>query len=128
MSHSESFDLCACRQILTNNIPVDAGHFCDAVERLCGSFILSYRFVMGGGVLHGITLPRSWFIGLLRSFPPLDKNTTYIPHFVHDAIELLRRIDLQRERYKPRAIDDQQFKHDGSSLTPLHASACIARM
>jgi len=125
---SESFDLRACRQILVNHIPVDAGHFCDAVERLCGSFILSYRFMMEGGALHGITLPRSWFISLLRSSPPLNKDTSFIPHFVNDTIELLRRIDLQREHHRPRGIDDQQFKDNGSSLNPLHASACIARM
>jgi hypothetical protein len=125
---SEPFNLCTCRQILTNRIPVDVGHYCDALERLCGSIILSYRFGMGRGTLHGVTLPRSWFIGLLRSSPLLDKNTSYIPHFVNDTIELLRRIDLQREHYKPRTVDDQQFKHNGSKLTPLYASTYIARM
>lgn len=125
---SKFFDLCTRRQILENRIPVDASHFCDAVERLCGSFILSYRFGTERGVLHGVTLPRSWFISLLRSSPPLVKYTSYIPHFINDTIELLRRIDLQREHYKPRITDNQQFKHNGSSLAPMYASACIARM
>ena len=124
----EPFDLYTYRQILVNRIPVDVGHYCDAVERLCGSLILSYRFTMERGTLHGITLPRSWFISLLRSSPVLDKNTTYTTHFVNDTIELLRRIDLQREHYKSRTVDDQQFKHNGSKLTPLHASVYIARM
>ena len=111
-----------------NHVPVDLGHYCDAVERLCGSIILSYRFMMGRGVLHGVTLPRSWFVNLFRPFSPLDKNTTWIPHFVNDTTELLRRVDLQREHYKPRPIDAEQFKHNGSRLTPLYASAYIARM
>lgn len=123
--NSKPFDLyAASRQILVNRTPVDVGHYCDVVERLCGSLILSYRSMTERGILHGITLPRSWFINLLRSSPSLDKNTSYIPHFVNDTIELLRRIDLQREDYR----DDQQFKYNGSRLTPMCASACIARM
>ena len=112
----ESFDLYECRQILVNGIFVDIGPFCDAVERLCGLHILAYRFMTGRGILHGVTLPRSWFIGLSRSLPLLDKNTSYIPHFVNDTIELLR------------LIGGPQFKHNGSRLTPLYASVYIARM
>ena len=99
-----------------NRIPVDVGPFCDAVERLCGSFILSYRFTTERGTLHDVTLPRSWFIGLSRSLPILDKNTTYIPHFVNDAIEVLQRIDNQR------------LDHYGSRLPPLNAAVYTARM
>ena len=125
---SEHFDLYACRQILMNRVPVDVGHYCDAVERLCGSLILSYRSTMEFGILHGITLPRSWFINLLHSSPPLDKNISYIPHFVNDMIELLRRIDSQREHYGSLSVGDQQFKYNGSRLSPMCASAYIARM
>ena len=78
--------------------------------------------------MHGVTLPRSWFINLLRLRPVLDKNGTYIPHFVNDMVELLRRIDLQRERYVPQVVDNYQFKHNGSKLAPLYASVYIARM
>ncbi|KAF9647525.1 hypothetical protein BDM02DRAFT_3187952 [Thelephora ganbajun] len=116
------------RQILVNRIPVDIGPFCDAVERLCGLHILAYRFMTGRGTLHGVTLPRSWFIGLFRSLPPLGKHTSHIPHFVNDTIELLRRIDLQREHYNPQIFDNQQFKHNGSRLIPLYASVYIARI
>jgi hypothetical protein len=126
-----SLDLCTYRQILVNRIPVDLGPFCDAVERTCGLHILAHRFVTGRGTLHGVTLPRSWFISLLRSrpaAPALDKNRSYIPHFVHDTIELLRRIDLQREQYKPQDVDNCQFKYNGFRLTPLYASVYIARM
>jgi len=128
MHTSGSFNLYICREVLVKCIPVDAGPFCDAVERLCGLHILAYRFRTGRGTLHGVTLPRSWFIGLSRSLTLLDKNTSYIPHFVNDTIELLRRIDLQREIYNPQTADSQQFKHNGSRLTPLYASVHIARM
>ena len=107
---------------------MDIGPFCDAVERLCGSFILAHRFMTARGILHNVTLPRSWFINLSRSLPLLNKNTNHIPHFVNDTIELLRRIDLQRELYNPQTADSQQFKHSGSRLTPLYASVYITRM
>lgn len=111
-----SFELYDCRRILMNEIPADVGSFCDAVERLCGLYILAYRFMVGRGVLHDVTLPRSWFIGLSRSLPLLDKNTAYLPHFVNDMVELLQR------------IGGPQFKHNGSRLNPLYASVYITRM
>jgi hypothetical protein len=46
---------------------------------------------------------------------------------VNDTIDLLRRIDLQREIYNPHT-DNQQFKLDGSKLTPVYANTFIARM
>lgn len=82
----------------------------------------------GRNTLHGVTLPRSWFIGLSRSLLVLDKDTSCIPRFVNDAIELLKRIDLQREPHAPQTTDGQQFRHNGSRLTPLYASAYIVRM
>ena len=111
-----------------NRIPADLGPFCDAVERLCGLHILVHRFTTGHGTLHGVTLPRSWFLSLLRSRPIMDKNGSQIIHFVNDTIELLRRVDSQRERYSPQAVDDYQFKNSGSSLGSLYASVYIARM
>ena len=116
------------RQILVNCITVDLGPLCDTVERLCGLHILAHRFATGPGTLHGVTLPRSWFINLLRPRPDLNKNRSYIPHLVNDAIELLRKIDLQREDYDPQAKDNHQFKHNGSRLSPLWASVYISRM
>lgn len=95
---------------------MDIGTFCDAVERLCGSFILAYRFTTEHGTLHGVTLPRSWFIRLSHSLHLLDKKMDYIPHFVNDTIEFLRRIDTQ------------QFNHRGSRLSPHSTSVYIARM
>ena len=109
-------------------IPVNIGPVCDAVERLCGLHILAHRFTTTRNTLHDVTLPRSWFMSLFRSRPYLDKNTSYIPHFVNDAIELLRRIDFQRENYNPQGADNHQFKRNGTKLDPLYASTYIARM
>ena len=83
---------------------------------------------MGCGTLHGVTLPRSWFIGLSRLLPLLDKNTSHIPRFVKDTIEFLRRMDSQRELYNPQTADTHQFKYNGSRLIPFYASLYIARM
>ena len=83
---------------------------------------------MDRGTLHGITLPRSWFMRLLHRRPVLNKNRSQILHFVNDIIELLRRVDSQREHYDPKVVDDYQFKHNGLKLNPLYASVYIARM
>lgn len=109
---------------------MNIGPFCDALERLCGLHILAHRFTMDGGTLHGITLPYSWFIGLLRPRLVLDKNKSYIPHLVNDAIELLQRIDSEREDLSPQAFDNCQFKYNGFTLalSPLYASVYISRM
>lgn len=108
---------------------MNLGPVCDAVERLCGLHILAHRFTTARHTLHDVTLPRSWFMALFRSRPFLDKNTDYIPLFVRNTIELLRRIDLQRESYNSQIIvDNHQFKHNGLKLNPLHASVYIARM
>ncbi|KAF9778765.1 hypothetical protein BJ322DRAFT_1114103 [Thelephora terrestris] len=129
LDHSLILGTLYLRRILVNHIPVDLGPFCDAVERLCGLYILAHRFATGGDTLHGVTLPRSWFVSLLRSRPTLNKDTSHIPHFVHDTIELLRRTDLQREHYDPLAeVDNCQFKNNGLRLTPLYASVYIARI
>ena len=93
----------AFRQILANRVVAEIGPFCDAVERLCGSYIAAHRFKMGRGTLHDVTLPRSWLIGLSSSFKALDKNTSYLPHFVNDTIMLLRRLDSQREHSNAQA-------------------------
>ena len=107
---------------------MNLGPVCDLVERLCGLHILAHRFMKTRGTLHDVTLPRSWLMALLRSRPSLDKNISYIQHFANDVIELLRRINLQRENYDPQTVDNHQFKHDGFKLIPLYTSVYIARM
>jgi hypothetical protein len=114
--------------MLIKRIPIDVGPFCDALEKLCGFYIVSHRFIPERGILHGVTLPRSWFVGLFRLCPSLDKNISHIRRFVKVTIEFLRRIDFQRENYNPQIPDTHQFKQNGSKLNPLYASVHIARM
>jgi hypothetical protein len=114
--------------MLIKRIPVDVGPFCDALEKLCGFYIFSHRFVTERGILHGVTLPRSWFVGLFRLRLSLDKNISYIRRFVSRTTEFLRRIDFQRENYNPQIPDNHQFKQNGLRLNPLYASVYIARM
>ena len=122
----------ACRHIVVNRIPVEVGPFCDAVERLCGLFIMAHRVTTGQRTLHDVILPRSWFINLSRLLPALDKNIIYLRRFATDLTELLRhfnrRLDLQREHPSPQTTDNHQFIHNGSSLGPLYASMYIPRM
>ena len=86
------------RQVLTKRIPVEVGPFCDAVEKLCGLFILAHRFNVQQGSLHDVILPRSWLINLSRSLKVLNKDTSYLPRFVGDTVEFLRRLDSQRKQ------------------------------
>ena len=118
---------------MVNRITVEVGPFCDAVERLCGLFIMAHRFSPESSSLHDVTLPRSWFISLSRSLPALDKNIKGLRYFVNDVIELLRRLnrrlDVQHEPPNSQAtLDNRHFTYNGSSLGPLYASIYIARM
>ena len=90
--------LYASRQVLTKRIPVEVGPFCDAVEKLCGLFILASRFKAQKGSLHNVVIPYSWLIGSSRLLQTLNKDTTYLDRFVDDTVELLRRLDWQREQ------------------------------
>ena len=128
---------------------MELGPFCDAVEKLCGLFILAHRFNAQQGSLHDVIMPRSWLIGLSRSLKVLDKDTSYISRFVDCMVEFLRRLNSQREKStlqrgksnpqqeqsnlqrgesKFQANPDSQFKHYGSNIGPMHASVHIARM
>ena len=60
------------RHLLTNNVPIDINILCDAIDFLCGAAVL----VRKDFVLHNVTLPRSWFITLLRRI----KRDTFVPH------------------------------------------------
>ena len=135
---------------------MEVGPFCDAVEKLCGLFILAHRFNAQRGSLHDVIMPRSWLIGLSRSLKFVKKDTNYLYHFVNDTVEFLRRLNLQREqsasqreqpnsqreqsnpqqehsnphreKSKSQANLDSQFKHYGSNIGTMYASVYIARM
>lgn len=57
--HSSTFNN---RQVVDKMLPIDVLVLCDVIDYLCGSVIL----VRVKYSLHNVTLPRSWFINLLR--------------------------------------------------------------
>jgi hypothetical protein len=101
---------------------------CDLAERLSGLFIMAYR-VNFRGVLHNITLPRSWFINLLLPDRDLEKNVSYFFVFAGTLIGLMQRINAQAEGYSVFALDTvEQFIVDGIPMTSFMGSLYIARM
>jgi hypothetical protein len=105
---------------------MDLGHLCDLVERLSGLFIMAYR-VYFRGVVHNVTLPRSWFINLIRPLPDLKKHTSMILPFTRAIIELMRRIYKQVES-PPQSDHGDQFRADGGRVTNITGPFYIARM
>jgi len=106
---------------------MDLNHLCDLVERLSGLFIMGYR-VRFRGILHNVTLPRSWFISLIRSHLDLRKHTT-IRSFTPTIVELMQDISKQVEQYHPFPPDARdQFKADGGKVTNITGPFYIARM
>jgi len=107
---------------------MDLNHLCDLVERLSGLFIIAYR-VYFRGVLHNVTLPRSWFINLIRPHPNLRKHTSAILSFTRTIVELTQRVFQQVERYSPFPSDTgDQFRADGGRVTNITGPLYIARM
>ena len=104
---------------------MDLNHLCDLVERLSGLFIAAYR-VHFRGVLHNVTLPRSWFINLLRSHPNLRKHMWMILPFTRATVELMQRIAKQVEQYSSDTTD--QFRADGGRVTNITRPFYIARV
>lgn len=104
---------------------MDLNHLCDLAERLAGLFIMAYR-VYFRGVLHNVTLPRSWFINLIRPHPNLSKHTSMILSFTRTIIELMQRIAKQVEQYSPDT--ENQFRADGGRVTNITGPLYIARV
>ena len=106
---------------------MDLNHLCDLVERLSGLFIMAYS-VRFRGALHDVTLPRSWFINLIRPHPILRKHTT-IKSFTPIIVDLMREISSQVEQYSPFPSDTRdQFRADGGRVSNLTGPFYIARM
>lgn len=115
-------------QVLLNRLLMDLNHLCDLVERLSGLFIMAYR-VYFRGILHNVTLPRSWLINLLRPHLNLRKHTSTILPFTRTIVELMRRIAKQIEQYSPFPSDTgDQFRADGGRVTNITGPLYIARM
>lgn len=107
---------------------MDLNHLCDFAERLSGLFIIAYR-VRSRGLLHNVTLPRSWFINLIRPRPNLRKYTSMLLPFTRTLIELMRRVSNQVEQYSPYPSEiGDQFRADGGRVTNITGPFYIARM
>jgi len=116
-------------EIIRRRLRVDLNALCDLAERLCGLFIMAYRVNSRKGVLHNVTLPRSWFINLILPGTDLGKDTSALLMFATTIIDLMQRIDAQVQRYFPPASDTgEQFTADGSRMTDFTGPLYIARM
>ena len=121
--------ICALSKVLHSRLRVDLNALCDLAERLSGLFIMAYRVNSRGGVLHNVTLPRSWIINLILTGTDLGKNTSTFLMFASTIIELMQKIDAQVQRcFTSSESDTEQFIADGSRMTSLTGPLYIARM
>ena len=116
-------------EVLHRLLHVDLIVLCDLAERLSGLFIMANGVDSCGGVLHNVTMARSWFINLILPDTDLEKDTSTLLMFAETMIELVRRIDAQVQRYLVPASDpEEHFITDGSQMTSLTGPLYIARM
>ena len=119
---------CPLSDVLRNGLRVDLNAFCDLAERLSGLFIMAYR-VNSRGVLHDITLPRSWFVNLIPLATDLRKDMSSLVAFASTIIELMQRIDAQVERDPTLASDtEEKFFADGDRTIDFMGPLYVARM
>jgi hypothetical protein len=71
-------------------LPVDVLVLCDVIDYLCGSVIL----VRVKYSLHNVTLPRSWFINLLRRLKRETQGveTNHLNYLIGSIQQLLDRL------------------------------------
>ena len=129
MNPRVSLLICLLSTVLRRWLSFDLIVLCDLTERLSGLFIMAHRVDSCGGVLHNVTMPRSWFINLILPDTDLRKDTTTFSMFVSTIIEIMQRIDAQVQRYLASAPDTgEQFTADGIRTTDLTGPLYIARM
>jgi len=120
--------ICPLSEVLRSRLRVDPIVLCDLAERLSGLFIMA-RGVNSEGVLHNVTLPRSWFINLILPDTDLRKDTSTLFTFAETMINLMQQIDAQVQRPLTSPSDArEQFVTDGSPITDFTGTLCIARM
>ena len=90
---------------------------------------MAYRVNSRGGVLHNVTMPRSWFINLILPGTDLRKDTSAFLTFTLTTIEVMQQIDAQVQQYITLGPDTgEEFVADGSRVTNLTGPSYIARM
>ena len=123
-----SFLICPLSEVLRSRLRVDPIVLCDLAERLSGLFIMA-RGVNSEGILHNVTLPRSWFINLILLGTNSKKDTSTFSTFAETMIDLMQQIYAQVERSLTSPSDTkEQFITNGSPITNLTGTLCIARM
>ena len=116
-------------EILFSPLRVDLNVLCDLTERLSGLSIMAHQANLRGGVLHNVTLPRSWFIKIIFGGMSLKKDTSIFFALVSTIIELMQRIDAQVQQYPTSTSDiKEQFTTDGGRMTNLTGSLYITRL
>ena len=119
---------CPLSDVLRNGLRIDLNALCDFAERLSCLFIVAYR-VNFRGILHNVTLPRSWFINLIPPGTDLKMDTSSLVTFASTAIELMQRIDAQaRQDPAPASDTEDQFIADGDRTIDFMGPLYIARM
>jgi len=109
-------------------VRVDLIVLCDLIERLSGLFVMARRTGFGG-ILHDVTMPRSWFINLILPNTDLERDTSTFSMFASTVIELMERINVQVQRHLASTSETgEQFIADGSQVTSLTGPFYIARM
>ena len=120
--------ICPLSEVLRSRLRVDPIVLCDLAERLCGLFIMA-RGVNSEGVLHNVTLPRSWFINLILPSMNLRKDTSTFFTFAETMIDLMQQIDAQVQRSLTSPSNTrEQFVADGGPITDFTGALCVARM
>jgi hypothetical protein len=101
---------------------------CDLAERLSGLSVMAYRANSPGGVLHNVTLPRSWFINSILPGMDLKKDTSILA-LVPTIIKFMQRIDAQVQRYPTStSAAEEQFIADGDRTIDFMGPLYITRM
>jgi len=119
---------CPLSHVLRNGSRVDLNALCDLAERLSGLFIMAYR-ANSRGVLHDVTLPRSWFINLISLGVDLKKDTLSFATFASTIIELMQWIDTQVQQHSaPASNTEDQFIADGNLTIDFMGPLYISRM
>ena len=121
--------ICLPSDVLRSGLRIDLNLLCDFAERLSGLFIMAFRVNSRRGVLHNVTLPRSWFINLILPGMDLRKDLSAFFTFVSTMIELMQKVDAQVLQYPTSASDtEEQFIAEGDRVTSLTGPLYIARM
>ena len=90
---------------------------------------MAYRVNSRGGVLHNVTMPRSWFVNLILPDPNLRKDTSDFLSFASTIIELMQLIDAEILRHPTSASDtEERCVVDGNRVTSLTGPLYVARM